>query len=312
MEGGQSTLIVDPQGESLLVDTGWPDFNGRDANRIVSAAHAAGIDHIDYVLITHYHLDHVGGVTQLAERIKIRAFVDHGPNVETSAATRGAYADYEKVAASAPRRTAKPGDTLPFQGMTVQVLISAGEEISAPLPGAGQANSLCAAEVPAPPDSSENGQSVGVLITLGKFRFLDLGDLTRQKELGLVCPNNLIGSVDLFLVDHHGTAHPGTADTSNPRALVEALHARVAVMNNGAHKGGHPATWQTVHDSPGLEDLWQLHYAVEAGADHNSSESFIANLGEHDEGNYIKASAQVNGTFTVVNSRNNYQKTYKK
>jgi len=318
VEGGQSTLVVDPQGESLLVDTGWPDYNGRDAERILSAARAAGIDHIDDLLITHYHLDHVGGAPQLAERIKIRQFVDHGPNVETSAATRGAYADYEKVAASAPRRTARPGDTLPFQGMTVQVLTSAGDEIGAPLPGAGQPatagkpNPLCGAEAPALPDPSENGQSVGVLITFGKFRFLDLGDLTRQKELGLVCPNNLIGTVDLFLVDHHGTAHPGTADTSNPRALVEALHARVAVLNNGAHKGGHPTTWQTVHDSPGLEDLWQLHYAAEAGADHNSSESFIVNLGEHDEGNYIKATAKANGTFTVVNSRNNYQKTYKK
>jgi len=318
VEGGQSTLVVDPQGESLLVDAGWPDYNGRDADRILSAARAAGIDHIDDVLITHYHLDHVGGVPQLAERIKIHAFVDHGPNVETSLATREAYADYEKVAAANPRRTAKPGDTLPFQGMTVQVVTSAGEEIVAPLVGAGEPaaagrpNPLCAAEAPAVPDPSENEQSVGVLITFGKFRFLDLGDLTRQKELGLVCPNNLIGTVDLFLVDHHGTAHPGTADTSNPRALVEALHARVAVMNNGAHKGGHPTAWQTVHDSPGLEDLWQLHYAVEAGADHNSSESFIANLGEHDDGNYIKATAQANGTFTVVNSGNNYQKTYKK
>ena len=312
VEGGQSTLIVDPQGESLLVDAGWPDYDGRDADRILSAARAAGIDHIDTLLITHYHLDHVGGVPQLAERIKIGAFVDHGPNVETSGATRQAYADYEKAVAGSARRTAKPGDTIPFRGMTVQVLASAGEEISTPLSGAGRPNPLCAAESAALPDPSENGQSVGVLITFGKFRFLDLGDLTRRNELGLVCPNNLIGTVDLYLVDHHGTAHPGTYDTSNPRALVEALRARVAVMNNGAHKGGHPETWQKVHDSPGLVDLWQLHYAVDAGKDHNSSESFIANLGEGDEGNYIKAIAQQDGTFTVVNSRNNYEKAYKK
>ena len=312
VEGGQSTLVVDPQGESLLVDTGWPDFNGRDAGRILSAARAAGIHHIDYALITHYHLDHVGGVAQLAGKLQIGTFVDHGPNTETAAATREAYAIYEKTVGRSPRVLASPGDTIPFRGMRVQVLTAAGEEISAPLPGAGQPNFLCASEPRAPRDRSENARSAGVLITFGQFRFADLGDLTRQKELGLVCPNNLIGTVDLYLISHHGTDHPGTADSSNAPAIVGALRPRVAIMNNGAHKGGHPAAWQTVHDSPGLEDLWQLHYAVEAGKDHNAPDAFIANLGENDEGHYIKVTAQPNATFTVTNSRNNYQKTYRK
>jgi competence protein ComEC len=318
VEGGQSTLIVDPQGESLLIDTGWDDFNGRDARRILAAAKAAGIDHIDDVVITHYHSDHVGGVPQLASRIKIGAFFDHGPNMEPTSETRANYAAYEKVAAQAKRVVVKPGDQIPFKGMSVQVLTAAGDEITAPLPGAGQPNPLCASEGEPPADPSENARSVGVLITYGKFRFIDLGDLTNQKELGLVCPNNLIGTVDVYLVTHHGTAHPGSGDSSNARAIVDALHPRVAVMGNGAVKGGHPVAWQTVHDSPGLEDLWQLHYSVAGAKEHNVADRFIANVGvnyDHapdDAGNYIKVSALPDATFTVTNSRNNYNKTYTK
>jgi competence protein ComEC len=318
VEGGQSTLIVDPQGESLLIDTGWDDFNGRDANRILAAAKAAGIDHIDDVVITHYHSDHVGGVTQLAGRIKIGAFFDHGPNTEDASETRANYAAYQKVAGQSKRVAVKPGDPIPFKGMRVQVLTSAGDEITAPLPGAGQPNPLCAWEPEVPADPGENARSVGVLITYGKFRFIDLGDLTNRKELGLVCPDNLIGTVDLYLVTHHGTAHPGSGDSSNARAIVDALHPRVAVMNNGAIKGGNPLAWQIVHASPGLEDFWQLHYSVAGGREHNVADRFIANVGvnyDHppdDAGNYIKVAARPDATFTVTNSRNNYSKTYTK
>src|SRR5271169_3913214 len=103
VEGGQSTLVVDPQGESLLIDTGWPDYDGRDANRIMRAAKSAGIDHIDYLIMTHYHSDHAGGVPQIASRIKIRAFADHGLNTETTPETRANYAAYEKVVAGSKR-----------------------------------------------------------------------------------------------------------------------------------------------------------------------------------------------------------------
>src|SRR5579863_5209822 len=312
VEGGQSTLVVDPQGESLLIDAGWDDFNGRDANRIVSAAKAAGIDHIDWLVITHYHTDHAGGVPQLASRMKIKNFADDGPNMENMRETRANYVAYEKVAARGNHVVLKPGDTIPFKGMDVQVLTSAGDEIRAPLPGAGQANPLCTSKREAPADGSENARSVGLLITFGKFRFIDLGDLTTRGELGLACPNNLIGTVDLYLTTHHGTAHPGTGDGSGARSIVEALHPRVAVMNNGAVKGGHPVAWQIVHDSPGLEDLWQLHYSIQGDEDHNSPEKFIANVGGNDEGHYIKVWAEPNATFTVVNSRNNFQKTYTK
>jgi hypothetical protein len=155
-------------------------------------------------------------------------------------------------------------------------------------------------------DNTENARSLGALITYGQFRFLDLGDLTKKKELELACPNNLLGTVDLFLVTHHG------ADLSNPKALVWALHPRVALIDNGPRKGSSPAAWQIVHDSPGLEDLWQLHYAAESDKDHNVAEDRIANVKENCEGKYLKVEAKADGAFTVTNSRTGSEKTYAK
>jgi len=306
VEGGQSTLVVSPSGESLLIDTGWPGYEGRDADRIMAAAHQAGIAKLDYVLITHYHRDHVGGVPQLVEGIKVGTFVDHGPNLEDSAVTRTDYTAYEKAIAGHAHVVVKPGWGLPIKGVEVKVLSAAGNHITSPLPGVGEANSYCASEPAVDADSTENARSVGVLITYGRFRFLDLGDLTKKKEIELACPNHLLGTVDLFLVTHHG------ADLSNPKALDWALHPRVAIIDNGPRKGSSPAAWQIVHDSPGLEDLWQLHYAEESDKAHNVEPDHIANVKENCEGKFIKVTAQSDGTFTVTNGRTGLQKTYTK
>jgi competence protein ComEC len=304
VEGGQSTLIVSPSGQSLLIDAGWPGYDGRDADRIMTAAREAGLKQIDYVLITHYHRDHVGGVPQLVDGIKVGTFIDHGPNLEDSEVTRTDYAAYEKAIAGHAHVIVKPGWGLPMKGIEVRVLTAAGDHITESLPGAGQANPYCAKEPAAPVDNTENARSIGVLITYGRFRFLDLGDLTKKKELELACPNNMIGAVDLFLVTHHGL------DLSNAKALVWALDPRVAVMNNGPRKGGSPAAWQIVHDSPGLEDLWQLHYAEESDREHNVPEDRIANVKENCEGKYLKVVAESDGSFTLTNARTGEEKHY--
>jgi len=297
--------VIDVEGgQSLLIDAGWPGYECRDADRILSAAHQAGLTQIDYVLITHYHRDHVGGVPQLVDGIKVGTFLDHGPNLEDSQVTRADYAAYEKAIAGHPRVTVKPGWKLPIKGIEVRVLAAAGEHIGEPLTGAGDDNSYCKAEKAAEADATENARSVGILITYGKFRFLDLGDLTKQRELDLACPKNLVGTVDLFLVTHHG------ADASNSKALVWALHPRVAIFDNGPRKGASSAAWQIVHDSPGLEDLWQLHYAAESDQAHNIDAAHIANVKENCEGKPFKVTADADGAFTLTNTRTGEQKTY--
>src|SRR6516225_4837923 len=175
VEGGQATLVVSPSGQSLLIDAGWPGNDGRDADRILAAAHQAGLQQIDYVLITHYHRDHVGGIPALVDGIKVGTFVDHGPNLEDSQVTRTDYAAYEKAIAGHPRVTVKPGWALPIKGVEVRVLSAAGDHITSPLPGAGEANSYCRGDSAGLDDATENARSVGVLITYGQFRFLDLG-----------------------------------------------------------------------------------------------------------------------------------------
>ena len=305
VEGGQSTLIVSPSGQSLLIDTGWRGFEGRDADRIVQAAKSAGLKQINYFGITHYHRDHVGGVPQFAARMKMLNFFDHGPNTEDSTATKEDYSDYVKAIQRGEHVVAKPGDMIPIKDLKVEVLTSAGAAIKTPLQGAGQPNEFCAASPARQDDHTENAQSLGVLVTFGSFRFLDLGDLTWNKELALMCPNNPIGTVDVYLTSHHGLFQSGSP------ALVKAVHPRVAIMNNGARKGGSPDAWQIVKDSPGLEDFWQLHYAMEGGKEHNVPDSFIANVDEHCQGSYLKLTAESNGSFTVFNSRNKFQKVYK-
>src|SRR5260370_3825373 len=235
VEGGQSTLFVTPEGKSLLIDTGWPDNNGRDAERIAAAAKDAKISKIDFVLITHFHDDHVGGAPQLAAKIPVGTFIDHGENRETNdAVTQRDFAAYQKLLATAKYKhiTAKPGEVLPITGMQVRVVTSDGELIERPLPGGGKENASCANAAKPAVDVTENPRSLGTLITFGKVRILDLGDLTADKEMELMCPMNKIGAVDIYVVSHHGSPN------SWSRLLVHAIAPPVAVMDNGANKGG--------------------------------------------------------------------------
>ncbi len=306
VEGGQATLIDSPGGESMLIDTGWAGHNRRDADRILAAAKAAGIKKIDYLVITHYHADHVGGVPQLAEKIPIHTFVDHGPSVESGKDADILFNAYTAFRDKGTHLQVKAGDTIPVKGIDVKVLSAAGNVISAPLPGGGQPNPECASFQKHDPDPTENAQSVGVLITYGSFRMIDLGDLTWNKEFDLVCPANKPGPVDVYVVSHHGMNMSGSPQ------FVHALHPKVAIMDNGARKGASPEIWQTIHDSPGLLDLWQIHFAVPGGKEHNSSDTVIANVDENCEGKWLKLSAQKDGSFTVSNARNKFEKNYTK
>jgi len=305
VEGGQATLFVAPGGDSMLVDTGWGGHNHRDAERIAAAAKMAGVKRIDYLVITHYHSDHVGGVGQLLEKLPVRNFVDHGENTEHTREGDQLYAAYVDHRSKGNHIQVKPGDIIPVKGIEVRVLTAAGEAIPSALPGGGQPNPDCASFQRHPVDTSENARSVGMLITYGQFRMVDLGDLTWNKEYDLVCPDNKVGPVDVFLVSHHGL------DQSNSPQLVHALHPLVAIMNNGARKGGAPSAWQIIHDSPGLLDLWQLHFAIDGGAAHNSNDTVIANVDEACQGKWLRLNARSDGSFTVYNSRNKFEKTYK-
>jgi beta-lactamase superfamily II metal-dependent hydrolase len=306
VEGGQSTLFVAPSGESLLVDTGYTGNNHRDALRIAAAAKNAGVKKIDYLIITHYHNDHVGGIYQLAEKMPIVNFIDHGAQTETGKDAEILYNEYSAIRAKGHRIEIKPGDTLPLKNLDVKILASNGDVLSAALPGAGEANPACANFAKPATAPGENERSIGMLITFGDFRMLDMGDLTDDHEYDLVCPANKIGTVDLFLASHHG----GTNSNSVP--FVHAIAPRVAIVNNGPHKGGSPAAWQTLRDTRSLIDIWQLHYALDTDKAHNAPDTFIANLDANCEGKWIKITAEKDGNFTVVNARNKFEKTYTK
>src|SRR2546425_5588941 len=273
VEGGNATLFVSPSGESLLIDTGNAGAAAaRDASRIVAAVKDAGLQQIDHLIITHWHGDHFGGLAELASKGPIREFIDHGPNVQP-----GALADeflektYPFLYAKAKHTVAKPGDKIPMAGRDVRVVTSAGQTIKTPLPGAGAADPYCA-NFKAGENNAEDPQSVGTHITFGKFRTVHLGDLTKNKEFELMCPNNRIGTVDILLGLHHGQS------TSNSEVLVHAIRPRVAIMNDGTRKGGQPEVMKTLHSSPGLEDLWQIHFSQLSGQEYTVPGMFIANV----------------------------------
>jgi competence protein ComEC len=307
VEGGQSTLFVTPAGKSLLIDTGWPGNNFRDADRILAAAKSAGLSRIDYVLITHYHDDHVGGVPQLVQRIPVSTFIDHGPNREPDhGATERGYAAFQKVLAETKEKeiVPKPGDRLPIQGMDVSVISADGKVIQSPLAGAGEPNAFCKKSEIRPPDQTENARSLGVLIRFGSLKILDLGDLTWDKERDLMCPDNRLGKVDVLVVSHHGWYQ-----SSSP-ALVDAIHPHIAIMDNGAKKGGSIPVLDTVRNVPGIEALWQLHYSDEGSVAHNTQSEYIANLDGPDAGHDIELTASRDGSFSVHNGRTGVEKRY--
>src|SRR6202165_4698797 len=332
VEGGNAVLFVAPSGESVLVDTGnGGDGAVRDAGRIMAAVRDAGLQRIDHLIITHYHTDHIGGLSELATHISIKEFIDHGANIQPGANIDPVLQRYAELYSKAKHTVAKPGDKIPVSGLDWRIVAAAGELLKTPLPGAGRPNPYCASFKAVDVPKTEDDQSVGSFIAFGKFRTVILGDLTLNRQFDLMCPNSRLGSVDLDLLARHGNV--------NSDLLLYPLSPRAALMNNGSRKGGQPESMKVLFSSPGLLDVWQMHFSLLGGLEYTVPGMFIANLFDEPQAAmpvaplalppqapgqqappapqhngtayYFKASARQDGTFTVTNTRNGFSKTYK-
>ena len=314
VEGGAATLVVSPNGESLLVDTGYPTDDDRDAKRIVAAVEEAGLTRIDYLVITHFHADHVGGLQALAEMIPIGTCFDHGTNTEEA---NQKWVDAYLSVCGDKRAVVEAGEQIPFGAVEVDIVASDGRLITTPVNDGG-VNPLCATAENKPQASPENQRSVGALFTYGRFTFLDLGDFNWAKEVELSCPVNMVGEVTLYQTSRHGAWD----DAGSPTHLY-AIKPQVVIVNNGPRKGlggtspgfseVSTAHYGRIEESPGIEGIWQGHRSLlDPDPAHNTAEEMIANLEETAEcnGHWIRASVSQDGTFTVTNSRNGFSRTY--
>jgi len=302
VEGGQATLVVTPNRQSMLIDTGYAGLGDRDPQRIMAAARDAGISRLDVLLITHFHGDHDGGAPSIAKSLPISTFVDYGTPVQTGDSVTQPFQAYAEVRRSGKHVVAKAGERLPLTGVDVRIVSAAGTTLSRPLDGAGRPNPACSGLTRMEDDATENARSTGVLLTLGQFRFLDLGDLAGNTLAQLACPNDLIGRVDVYLVPHHGNAD------ANVPAVTAALRPRVAIVNNGVTKGAAPEMLAALHGLRGV-DVWQLHRSANDGAG-NSPDAVIANVDDGKTAYWIKLTATADGAFTVNNGRTGVSRRY--
>jgi beta-lactamase superfamily II metal-dependent hydrolase len=313
VEGGKSVLLVSPSGQSMLFDVGWPAFNNRPASteRIVEAVQVAGLKRIDFLVVSHFDVDHMGDVPQLVAKIPVGRIFDHGEYQTANPQAAQRFASYATLREKIGHAVLKVGDKVPIKGVDVQVLSAGGQLIAKPLAGAGKRNALCDTykQQDALPSDVEDNQSIGLVITLGKFRMLDLADLEAHHSHDLVCPDNLIGTVDVYNVNVHGQFNGFAPE------LIGALHASVIIQANGARKGADAQAWPLLEATPGprgkTKDIWQLHYSLNGGKDANPPDDFIANLEPSDGFKWIRISAAENGTFTVTNTRNGFSKRYR-
>ena len=320
VDGGAATLLVTPEGKTVLIDSGWPGKADRDPKRIVHVLKdVAKLDRIDHLVTTHWHMDHFGGVEGLAKLVPIGHFWDRGLPEDKIAGLDfpdGPKDDdvlgmaYRK--ASARNRTAlKVGDSLPIAAVQALVVASGGKVIDAKhrfLVNPVVAESSKPTSDPEPPDQpvdgSDNARSLALKFTLGKFQFLDCGDLTWNIEKKLVWPHNLLGQIDVFQVTHHGM------DISNNPALVKAIAPTVAIMDNGPKKGGSAATVRLLKAQPSLKALYALHKNAATGPDDNADPALTANR-DPAGGEFIKVSVAPDGsTFTVQIGADGAAKTF--
>jgi beta-lactamase superfamily II metal-dependent hydrolase len=298
VEGGAATLIATPEGESLLIDCGWKRDDLRDAKRIHEVAtRLAGLKKIDYLITSHFHTDHFGSITQLATLIPIEGFLDHALMQPAQDYDKNLYAEYMKLA-EGKRQTLKAGDIVPLKSgstpLKLTCVASDGQVIGRSSgPGAGR-NPFCKDAPLKAEDKSDNAKSIGLLLSYGSFEFLNMGDLTWNIEQKLVCPTNVLGKVDVYMVTHHGM------NTSNNPVLVKAVRPTVSVMCNGPRKGGHPDSVALLRSLPSLKAAYQLHRNVESSESQNTEKALIANWDEACQAQFIKASVTPDGkTYSI-------------
>jgi competence protein ComEC len=312
VEGGGATLVIAPSGRSMLIDSGSPGAAAeRDSKRIADAMRAAGLTKINYLFTTHYDGDHVGGAPAANAIAHFDRFFDHGemdPKWEQNANGRARYDAYLEIA-NGKRTTTNAGDTIPFDDVRVDVVASHGAVLAKPINGGGAKNPFCDAADTKPPNLTENSQSTGVLVSYRGFTFLDVGDLTWDKETDLACPVNKLGRVSLLLATHHGFFN----DQSGTPSLLWAIQPQVVIANNGPRKGMAASAFERIQKIQGLEGLWQSHLAMATDAAHNPPDDMIANAEASADckGHWIRVDVDSDRRFTVTNGRNNFSRTYR-
>ena len=313
VEGGGATLIVTPNDESVLIDSGNP--GGRDSQRILKAIkEEAGLDHLDHLIATHFHLDHFGGAAEVAAELPIHHVWDNGipernPDNRPNDTRFPLMIKPYRSMKVGQRHVIRPDDILPLaqpaNGTPFQLRCIAANQVFSTRKPAVPDNQKCQDIKLKQKDRSDNANSVVMIMEFGPFRFFDGGDLSWNVEGELACPNNIAGTVDVYQVNHHGL------DASNNPLLVHSLAPTVSVMANGTRKGCGPESFAALASSPGIQAMYQVHKNLREDSENNTSKDYIANFEKDCDAHFIKMSVAPDGkNYTMSIPATGHKRTF--